>query len=158
MANCHQKNWLLYHPLCPLVEKLALFKWAELVKGAFQVAVPSFQALSFALLRATCLKPLYLWSLGACHISNLCHLRWGGYGGFAANSRSYVHSIWEMPCHPHQIYQKTSLYVHKLDNLLKYPKDSPIAQMAWILYLIICISLICPGKMRLCCFLGHTHF
>lgn len=80
VANCHQKNWLLHHPLCPLVEKLALFKWAELVKGAFQVAVLSFQALSSALLRATCLKPLYLWSLGACHISNLCHLRWGGWG------------------------------------------------------------------------------
>lgn len=66
VANCHQKNWLLHHPLCPLVEKLALFKWAELVKGAFQVAVLSFQAFEFCFITCNMLKAslsLISWSL-----------------------------------------------------------------------------------------------
>lgn len=35
-------------------------------------------------------------------------------------------------------------------------KSPQFAGMAWVLYLITCISLICPGKIRLCCSLKYT--
>lgn len=100
---------------------LTVEEWAGLVQGAFQAAVLSFRALSSALLHATYLNFLHLVPLAPTTFPTSV-MRIGGLPRFSNKHilrTPYLRNVLTSTLNTPETW-----HVHKLDNLLKYPKDS----------------------------------